>query len=82
MSDWTRRRFLEALPALPLAGASLAAAPAPPRLRAGAAKANITLPLGANNGGVILRGEPAAASTMSSTPAAWCSTMGSPAWPW
>ena len=59
MNDWTRRRFLGAIPALPLVGSSLDAAPAPPGLRAGAAKANMTLPLGANNGGVILRGGPA-----------------------
>src|SRR5438132_867608 len=59
MNEWTRRSFLGALPALPLVGASLHAAPAPGRLRAGAAKANMTLPLGANNGGVILRGGPA-----------------------
>jgi len=73
MNGWTRRQFLEALEALPLVGSSVPAAPAPnpnpnpnpgaapaPRpLRAGAAKADITLPLGANNGGVILRGGPA-----------------------
>jgi hypothetical protein len=59
MNDWTRRRFLSAIPALSLASSSLHAAPAPRGLRAGAAKANMTLPLGANNGGVILRGGPA-----------------------
>ena len=59
MNKWTRRRFLGAIPALPLVGSTLHAAPAPPGLRAGAAKANMTLPLGANNGGVILRGGPA-----------------------
>ena len=59
MHHWTRRRFLGAIPALPLVGSSLHAAPAPRGLRAGAAKANMTLPLGANNGGVILRGGPA-----------------------
>jgi neutral ceramidase len=59
MNHWTRRRFLSAIPALPLASSSLHAAPAPRGLRAGAAKANMTLPLGANNGGVILRGGPA-----------------------
>src|SRR5947208_7210265 len=59
MNHWTRRRFLSAIPALPLVGSSLYAAAAPRGLRAGAAKANITLPLGANNGGVILRGGPA-----------------------
>jgi neutral ceramidase len=59
LTDRTRRSFLRLLPALPLVGASLCAAPAPRRLRAGAAKADITLPLGANNGGVILRGAPA-----------------------
>lgn len=65
MNGSSRRSFLEALAALPLAGSSVQAAPAPgpgagPRaLRAGAAKADITLPLGANNGGVILRGGPA-----------------------
>src|SRR3954462_526585 len=58
MSSWTRRAFLQALPALPLAG-ELHAAPVHSGLRAGAAKANMTLPLGANNGGVILRGGPA-----------------------
>jgi len=58
MNDWTRRRFLSAIPALPLVGSSLHAAPAARGLRAGAAKANMTLPLGANNGGVILRGGP------------------------
>ena len=59
MNHWTRRRFLGALPALPLVGPALHAAVAPRSLRAGAAKANMTLPLGANNGGVILRGGPA-----------------------
>ncbi|HEY2414116.1 MAG TPA: hypothetical protein VGI40_17860 [Pirellulaceae bacterium] len=59
MIDRTRRSFLSLLPALPLVGASLHAAPTQGRLRAGAAKVNITLPLGANNGGVILRGGPA-----------------------
>src|SRR3954470_18356063 len=58
-SNWTRRRFLRVLPALPLLSSSLHAAPAVQRLRAGAAVANMTLPLGANNGGVILRGGPA-----------------------
>ena len=58
MNHWTRRRFLSAIPALPLVGSSLHAAPAPRGLRAGAAKANMTLPLGATNGGVILRGGP------------------------
>lgn len=58
MHDLTRRRFLGALPALPLIGSYLHAAPAQRKLRAGAAKANMTLPLGANNGGVILRGGP------------------------
>jgi neutral ceramidase len=58
MKDWTRRGFLGAIPALPLIGSSLHAAPAR-GLRAGAATANMTLPLGANNGGVILRGGPA-----------------------
>src|SRR4051794_30105136 len=58
MSGWTRRRFLGALPTLPLVATSLQAATSPRGLRAGAAKANITLPLGAVNGGVILRGEP------------------------
>src|SRR5437762_1729802 len=59
MSKWTRRRFLSLAPTIPLTAASLSAAVAAGRLRAGAAKANITLPLGANNGGVILRGGPA-----------------------
>jgi neutral/alkaline ceramidase-like enzyme len=59
MNDWTRRSFLGALPALPFVGSPLHAAPAHGRLRAGAAKSNMTLPLGANNGGVILRGGPA-----------------------
>jgi neutral ceramidase len=59
MVYWMRRAFLGALPALPLAGASVYSAPTPGGLRAGAAKANMTLPLGANNGGVILRGGPA-----------------------
>jgi neutral ceramidase len=59
MNHWTRRRFLSAIPALSLVDSSLHAAPAPRGLRAGAAKANMTLPLGANNGGVILRGGPA-----------------------
>src|SRR6476646_4313096 len=59
MNHWTRRRSLSAIPSLPLVGSSLHAAAAPRGLRAGAAKANMTLPLGANNGGVILRGEPA-----------------------
>ena len=59
MKPWTRRRFLRALPALPLAGAMSRASGAEGKLRAGAAKVNITLPLGVNNGGVILRGGPA-----------------------
>src|SRR4051812_44200972 len=59
MNQWTRRRFLSAISALPLVGSTLHAAVAPRGLRAGAAKANMTLPLGANNGGVILRGGPA-----------------------
>src|SRR4051794_16922644 len=59
MISWTRRAFLQSLPALPLSGAALNAAPRGGGLRAGAAKANMTLPLGANNGGVILRGGPA-----------------------
>src|SRR5215204_5830327 len=58
MKDWTRRQFLGAIPALPFVGASLHAAPAPRRLRAGAAKADMTLPVGATTGGVILRGGP------------------------
>jgi neutral ceramidase len=57
-NHWTRRRFLSVIPALPLAGPVLHAASAPPKLRAGAATSNITLPLGATNGGVILRGGP------------------------
>lgn len=57
MHDWTRREFLAAMPALPLVG-SLCQTAAPGKLRCGAAKVNITLPLGAVNGGVILRGEP------------------------
>lgn len=59
MNNWTRRRFLGSVSALPLIDSSLQAAPTTKGLRAGAAVANITLPLGANNGGVILRGEPA-----------------------
>jgi neutral ceramidase len=61
-SECSRREFLAALPAvsaLPLRDSSAQAAPAPIALRAGAAKVEITLPLGANNGGVILRGGPA-----------------------
>ncbi len=57
MRRWTRRRFLGAVPAWPVLG-SLCSGAAPGKLRAGAAKVNITLPLGAINGGVILRGEP------------------------
>src|SRR4051794_6837158 len=56
---WTRRMFLGAIPALPLLGPPLIAARAATGLRAGASKADMTLPLGANNGGVILRGGPA-----------------------
>src|SRR5690348_14312792 len=59
MNHWTRRWFLSTIPALPLVGSSLHVASAPRGLRAGAAKANMTMPLGANNGGVILRGGPA-----------------------
>jgi len=59
MRDWTRRGFLSAISTVPLVGPALHAAPAGRGLRAGAAKANITLPLGANNGGIILRGGPA-----------------------
>src|SRR3954447_2322197 len=57
--EWTRRVFLGAIPALPLLGPPAPAARAPGGLRAGASKVNMTLPLGANNGGVILRGGPA-----------------------
>jgi len=57
MKLWTRRRFLGTLGATSLARSLLEAAPARVGLRAGAAKANMTLPLGANNGGVILRGD-------------------------
>jgi hypothetical protein len=45
--------------ALSLAAATAGAAKPATKLRAGAAKVDITLPLGANNGGVILRGGPA-----------------------
>jgi hypothetical protein len=58
-SDWTRRRFIAALPTLPILASPGRAAVPPAYLRAGAAKVDITLPLGANNGGVILRGGPA-----------------------
>ncbi len=58
MNHWTRRRFLGAIPAVPLLGSVSHGAAAPGKLRAGVAKTNITLPLGAINGGVILRGEP------------------------
>jgi len=56
---YTRRQFLGAIPVLPLVPTSVHAVPRARGLRAGASKANITLPLGANNGGVILRGGPA-----------------------
>jgi len=57
MNASTRRRFLCSL-SWPVVG-SLAFAAAPKNtLRAGAAKADITLPLGAINGGFILRGAP------------------------
>lgn len=57
-TEWTRRRFLAATAALPLLDSPVRAASAATGLRAGAAKVDITLPLGANNGGVILRGGP------------------------
>lgn len=59
MSPWTRRRFLGAIPGVPWLGSLCHGAAPPASLRAGAAKTNITLPLGATNGGIILRGEPA-----------------------
>src|SRR5690348_15705028 len=58
MNTISRRRFLSAL-AWPVMGAVCYGAPGETRLRAGAAKPDITLPLGAMNGGVILRGSPA-----------------------
>lgn len=59
LDGFTRRQFLAAASALPLVPALSQGASAPTGLRAGAAKVDITLPLGANNGGVILRGGPA-----------------------
>ncbi len=56
---WTRRRFLATSAGLSLVAATARAGQPAARLRAGAAKVDITLPLGANNGGVILRGGPA-----------------------
>src|SRR5689334_9804362 len=67
MNPWKRRRFLSALSTMPAAAAVSTALSDPlsadksnpPTLRAGAAKADITLPPGTNMGGVILRGGPA-----------------------
>ncbi|HWA99530.1 MAG TPA: neutral/alkaline non-lysosomal ceramidase N-terminal domain-containing protein [Pirellulales bacterium] len=59
MSRSTRRQLLGTLGALPLLASAARAKPKTSSLRAGAATANITLPLGANNGGVIMRGSPA-----------------------
>ena len=59
MNVWPRRQFLSVLPTLPWLGSVVHAAPAGGKLRAGAAKTDITLPLGTNMGGVILRGGPA-----------------------
>jgi hypothetical protein len=56
---WTRRVFLGALPALSWLGVPSLAARASAGLRAGASRVDMTLPLGANNGGAILRGGPA-----------------------
>lgn len=50
--------MLGVLGTLPLWGRSLHAGATKRGLRAGAARANITLPIGAVNGGVILRGQP------------------------
>lgn len=54
-----RRRFLAASAALAVGAASLRGSQSTPQLRAGAAISDITLPLGASNGGVISRGGPA-----------------------
>ena len=56
---WTRRRFLATSAGFLSAAAVSQAAERASPLRAGAAKVDITLPLGAINGGVILRGGPA-----------------------
>ena len=55
----TRRGFLGATAALAASPAVRASAEESRRFRAGAATSNITLPLGAANGGVIARGGPA-----------------------
>jgi hypothetical protein len=57
VNTFNRRRFLSSL-SWPLIGSTCFGAPGKDVLRAGAAKADITLPLGGVNGGVILRGSP------------------------